>query len=269
MPTSLDVYLLPSLVEPERIAGRTAVVIDVLRATTTIVHALASGAAEVRVCQEVDDARRFAADYPGAVLAGERGGLPIPGFQLGNSPLEFTPAAVGGKTVLFTTTNGTRAMARCQGARRVLLAAFVNFSAICRELSEELASPSQSSPLAPRVDRQAGSLSHGVAIVCAGTDGEVTREDTLLAGAIVDDLAAHSGLKLSLNDQAEIAADAWRSCRADLGGHDPLGRALRHSRGGRNLIEIGLENDIAIAAEIDKFDLVPVLDLGTMRVTAA
>jgi 2-phosphosulfolactate phosphatase len=252
VPAPLDVYLLPSLVEPQSIAGRTAVVIDVLRATTTVVYALAGGAAEVRVCQEVDEARRLAADYPGAVLAGERGGLPIPGFHLGNSPLEFTPATVGRKTVLFTTTNGTRAMARCRGARRVLLAAFINFSAICRELSEELASPS----------------SRGAAIVCAGTDGEVTREDTLLAGAIVDDLATHSGLNLALNDQAEIAADAWRSCRADLGGHDPLGRALRASRGGRNLIEIGLENDIAIAAEIDKFDLVPVLDLATMRVVA-
>ncbi len=253
MAPPLDVYLLPSLVEPRSIAGRTAVVIDVLRATTTVVHALASGAADVRICQEVDEARGLAAEHQGAVLAGERGGLPIPGFHLGNSPQEFTPATVGGKTVLFTTTNGTRAMARCQGARRVLLAAFVNFSAVCRELSEELSSP----------DTQ------GAAIVCAGTDGEVTREDTLLAGAIVDDLSDHARLKLSLNDQAEIAADAWRSCRADLGGHDPLGRALRASRGGRNLIEIGLENDIAIAAEIDKFDLVPVVDVGTMRVAPA
>ncbi len=252
MPAPLDVYLLPSLAEPGNLAGRVAVVIDVLRATTTIVHALASGAAQVRVCQEVNEARRLAEEQPGAVLAGERGGLPIAGFHLGNSPAEFTPATVGGKSVLFTTTNGTRAMARCQGARRVLLAAFVNFSAICRELSDALSSPS----------------SQGAAIVCAGTDGEVTREDTLLAGAIVDDLSGITTLTLALNDQAEIAADAWRSCRADLGGHDPLGRALRASRGGRNLIEIGLENDIAIAAEIDKFDLVPELDLGTMRVVA-
>ena len=252
MPTSLDVYLLPSLVEPERIVGRTAVVIDVLRATTTIVHALASGAREVRVCQEVDEARALACGFPGAVLAGERGGLPIPGFHLGNSPAEFTPAAIGGKTVVFTTTNGTRAMARCQGAGRVLLATFVNFSAICRELSADARGP----------------FGGGIAIVCAGTEGEVTREDTLLAGAIVDDLTGVAGLELALNDQAEIAADAWRACRSDLSGRDPLGRALRQSRGGRNLIEIGMENDIAIAAEIDKFDLVPVLDLGTMRVVA-
>ena len=253
MAIPLDVYLLPSLVEPERIAGRTAVVIDVLRATTTIVHALASGAREVRICQEVEEARALAGASFGAVLAGERGGLPIPGFHLGNSPAQFTPPAVGGKSVFFTTTNGTRAMVRCQRAGRVLLAAFVNFSAVCRELSAAARSPN----------------CDGIAIVCAGTEGEVTREDTLLAGAIVDDLVAATELDLTLNDQAEIAADAWRNCRSDLGGRDPLGRALRQSRGGRNLIEIGMENDIVIAAEIDKFDLVPVLDLGTMRVTPA
>ena len=253
MPTPLDVYLLPSLVEPDKLSGRLAVVIDVLRATTTIVHALASGAAGVLICQEVDEARKLAASSPNAVLAGERGGLPIAGFHLGNSPLEYSPAAVGGKTVIFTTTNGTRAMARCAEAHRVLLAAFVNFSAICRELTAELSRPGSS----------------GAALICAGTDGEVTREDTLLAGAMVDDLASHDDLMLSLNDQAEIAVDAWHACRLDLGGHDPLGRALRQSRGGRNLIEIGLENDIAIAAEIDRFDLVPVLDLATWRVTVA
>ena len=249
----LDVFLLPSLVEPERLAGRTAVVIDVLRATTTIVHALAAGASAVAVCGEVDEARQLAASIPGSVLGGERGGRAIDGFHLGNSPAEYTRQSAFGKTVVFTTTNGTRAMSRCIGARRVLLGAFVNFSAVCRELSAEFAGP----------------LGRGIALVCAGTDGEVTREDTLLAGAIVDDLVRTHAAQLVLNDQAEIAADAWRACRQDLGGHDPLARALRHSRGGRNLIELGMENDIAIAAAIDKFDLAPLLDLGTMRVSAA
>lgn len=253
MPTPLDVYLLPALIETEKLHGRLAVVIDVLRATTTIAQALASGAVQVLVCQEIDEARKLAARYPSAILAGERGGLPIPEFHLGNSPQEFTATAVGGKTVVFTTTNGTRAMLRCAGARRVLLGAFVNFSALCRELTDELSGPSSS----------------GAVLVCAGTNGEVTREDTLLAGAIVDDLFGHADLELAANDQAEIAADAWRACRADLGGHDPLGRELRHSRGGRNLIEIGLENDISIAAEIDKFELVPELDMSVMRVSVA
>ncbi|HZL87827.1 MAG TPA: 2-phosphosulfolactate phosphatase [Pirellulaceae bacterium] len=253
MPTPLDVYLLPSLVEPERLSGRLVVVMDVLRATTTIVYALASGARDVFICQEVDDARRLAANLPAALLAGERGGLRIDGFPLGNSPREYTPAAVGGRTVVFTTTNGTRAMARCSKARCVLLGAFVNFSAVCRELTAELSPPASS----------------GVALVCAGTEGEVTGEDTLLAGAIVEELVQDRDNKCSLNDQAQIAADVWRACRSEDDGNDSLVRALRRSRGGRHLVEIGLESDIALAAGIDRFDLVPRLDLVKMRVTVA
>lgn len=247
MPASrtLRVFLLPDLAGTEELSGRTAVVIDVLRATTTIVHALAAGAQAVLPCAEVEQARQIAQRLGGeALLAGERGGLPIPGFDLGNSPREFTPARVAGKTIVFTTTNGTRALLRSANATRILLAAFVNFSAVCRELAGH----------------------EQVAIVCAGTDGEVTREDVLLAGALVDDLTrgeppgpAGRRTAWQLNDQAEIAADAWRTAVRLLTDR-PLGLALRLSRGGRNLIEIGQENDIDLAAQIDRFDLVPCYD---------
>jgi 2-phosphosulfolactate phosphatase len=181
-PRSLDVFLLPDLAAPDELAGRTVVVVDVLRATTTIIHALAAGATEVVPCLEVDEAQRIAAQHPGAaVLGGERGGSKIPGFDLGNSPTEYTPAAVADKAVIFTTTNGTRAMDRCRRARRVLLGAFVNLSAICRELT---------------AGRQ-------IAIVCAGTDGRVTREDTLFAGAVVHELVGQDLSCRSATDQAE------------------------------------------------------------------
>lgn len=270
MPRTINVHLLPALVEPHELAGRTVVVIDVLRATTTIIHALAAGAKEVIPLLEVEEARQVAAKLGGqAVLGGERGGQRIEGFELGNSPLEYTPAAVGGKTLVFTTTNGTRAMLRCKQARRILIAGFVNFSAVCRELAEE-----------EQID-----------VVCAGTDGHVTREDTLLAGAIVedsrprlrreplespqeirqrsspsDDGGAPRNGGLLCNDQAEIAADAWRTAVGTLSGRDPLAAALRESRGGRNLIEIGQENDIDLAAQIDRFDIVPELDIAAWRI---
>jgi 2-phosphosulfolactate phosphatase len=253
----IDVFLLPALVEPDELTGKIAVVIDVLRATTTIVHALAAGAAQVVPCLEVDDARRVAAEAPGQiVLGGERFGLPIPGFDLGNSPADYTGVRVGGKTVAFTTTNGTRAMQHCRAARRVLIGAFVNFSAVCRELLDE----------------------HDIALVCAGTNGHVTREDTLFAGAVVHELAnavstasgghepPEKSAPVALNDQAEIAADAWRACANDLTQYKLLGSALRASRGGRNLIDTGQENDIDLAAQIDRFDLVPELDLATWRI---
>ena len=244
----IDVYLLPALVEPAELAGKTAVVIDVLRATTTIIHALASGAAQVVPCLEVEDAVERASslaqgEQAGTLVlrGGERGGKPIPGFELGNSPAEYSRETVGGKTVFFTTTNGTRAMQRCRLARRVLIGAFVNFSAVCRELASE----SQ------------------IALVCSGTDGHVTREDTLLAGALVTDLARDGSWRL--NDQAEIAADSWQTAVRLLTDR-PLGILLRGSRGGRNLIEIGQENDIDLAAQIDKFDIVPELDLAAWRI---
>src|SRR5262245_55111471 len=92
MPTAgqIDVYLLPALVEPAALAGKTVVVIDVLRATTTIIQALANGALEVVPCLEIEDARRIGAVAGAkAILGGERGGVPIPGFDLGNSPAEY------------------------------------------------------------------------------------------------------------------------------------------------------------------------------------
>lgn len=238
----IDVYLLPTLVEPEELAGRTCVMIDVLRATTTIVHALAAGATQVIPCLEVDEARRVAAEVgSSAVLGGERAGGKIAGFDLGNSPAEYTMASVRSKTLVFTTTNGTRALARCQQASRVLIGAFVNFSAVCSELAG--------------ADR--------IALVCGGTDGEVTREDALLAGAMVTELK-RSG-PATLNDQAEIAADAWQTAVRFLTDR-PLGMTLRDSRGGRNLIGIGHENDIDLAAQLDRFDIVPELDLAAWRI---
>jgi 2-phosphosulfolactate phosphatase len=241
----IDVYLLPDLVEPAGLAGKTVVVIDVLRATTTIIHALSAGAVEVVPCLEIAEARRIAAEVGrDLILGGERGGLPIPGFDLGNSPAEYTPQRVAGKTVVFTTTNGTRAMQRCKLADRVLLGAFVNFSAICREL--------------------AGIAQ--IALLCAGTDGHVTREDTLLAGAIVVDLTRAK--RIRLNDQALLAADAWQTA-VRLMTDRPLGMMLRDSRGGRNLIDTGQENDIDLAAQIDKFDFVPQLDLTAWRIRVA
>ena len=241
-PRKIDVYLLPTLVEPEELAGRTCVVIDVLRATTTIVHALAAGATEVVPCLEVEEARRVAAGVgPTARLGGERAGGKIAGFDLGNSPAEYTPASIRGRTLVFTTTNGTRALARCERSARVLIGAFVNFSAVCGELAS--------------ADR--------IALVCGGTDGEVTREDALLAGALATELK-RSG-PAALNDQAEIAADAWQTAVRILTDRH-LGMTLRDSRGGRNLIGIGHENDIDLAAQIDRFDIVPELDLAAWRI---
>lgn len=255
----LNVHLLPGLIEPTATAGRTVVVIDVLRATTTICHALQAGATCVVPCLEIDEARAKA-EEPGiresgrCVLGGERRGLKIEGFDLGNSPIEYTSTSVGGRTVVFTTTNGTRALLRAAAADEILLGAFVNLSALAAVLQGR-----------ERVD-----------LLCAGTNGVVTAEDALLAGAIVDRLAqASRGRKPSddslsqhglpiLNDQALLVREAWRQVAAS---GRPLAAVLRDCRGGRNLIGEGFDADIDTAAKIDAVPLVPKFDAATGRIT--
>lgn len=253
MPSLLNVYALPNWVTPEDLAGGTVVVIDVLRAATTIVHALAAGAVEVIACEEVDEARQIAAQLPRSevVLGGERGGLRIEGFDLGNSPLEYDSAAVAGKTVVFTSTNATRAMARCRQAETAFLAAFVNATAVL----EQLVGKSQ------------------IHLVCAGSNGEVTRDDVLLAGLLVERLQRRCPSLYRLNAQAITARENWMASFAvpmAIGAEKLppplLADQLRKSPAGQRLVSIGLEDDVFAAAQLDRFDLVAVLDPQTLHI---
>jgi 2-phosphosulfolactate phosphatase len=249
-PATLCVHFLPEMVSSDELADSTVVAVDVLRATSTIVHALGNGASAVRICLEIDEARRLAAKLkasPGldVLLGGERGGKPIEGFDLGNSPEEYTPAQVTGKTVVMTTTNGTRAIRHAARASRILVGAFSNLSATCNELI--------------RLEQ--------IDIVCAGTENQITREDVLFAGAVAHEVTLAQAVQL--NDQAELAIDAWRKLQHDIAGGVPLAEILRSSLGARNLIEIGMESDIEIAARIDAFDLVAEVDKDLWEVRRA
>jgi 2-phosphosulfolactate phosphatase len=235
----VQVYLLPELAPPGRLAGGVAVVIDVLRASTTIIHALAAGCTAVRPCAEVEEARTLAGSMRAGrvLLGGERGGVPLPGFDLGNSPREYTAKVCRGNTLVLTTTNGTRALVRAAEAERTLVAGFVNFSAVCEQL---------------RLDVRP------IQIVCAGTAGEVTLEDTLLAGALIDFLCEVAEVRL--NDGARLAWDCFENHGAVLLG------ALQISQGGASLRQLGYDEDIQAAAQVDQFHLVPELRREPLRV---
>src|SRR3954462_9477213 len=161
----LRVHKLPREVDEKDLVGSTVVVIDLLRATSTICQALASGAREVVPFLEIDDALAAAKglDRADIVLGGERRGGKIPGFDVGNSPAEYTPHVVGGKRVFITTTNGTRAMHHARLASRVVLGCFLNLSVVVASVKN-----------ATEID-----------ILCAGTDGGETGEDILAAGSMV------------------------------------------------------------------------------------
>jgi len=248
----LRVHYLPESVAAEEMASGTAVVIDVLRATTTIVFALAAGARAVIPCLTIENARAAAAALPadGVVLGGERGGRPIEGFDLGNSPAEYVAGMVSGKTIVLTTTNGTKALLQCAGAEHIVIGSFVNLSAVCSVLSGR----------------------HSVDLVCAGTDGQITREDVLVAGAIVDRLTCEQldfEPAWELNGEARAARDAWLAVIGGATGRELTARlieAMRASRGGENLVALGMAGDIELAAQIDRFPIVPRFDPASGRI---
>jgi 2-phosphosulfolactate phosphatase len=251
----LDVHPLPKQVAENALAGSTVVVIDLLRASTTICQALASGAIEVVPFLEVVDALAAAAAAPDRdqiVLGGERGGRRIDGFDLGNSPAEYARKVVAGKRVFLTTTNGTRALSHARLARRVLVGSFVNLSAVADSIRDEA-----------RID-----------ILCAGTGGEVTREDLLAAGALIEAICFSDVSPRNMNDSAAAARIDWRQmCDAarvagrTVSAH--LAVELRDTLGGRNVISIGLERDLVDCSQIDALDVVPQLDIAAWRIRSA
>jgi 2-phosphosulfolactate phosphatase len=223
-------------------AGGIAVVIDVLRASTTIITALAHGALRVEPVLTIEEARAEAAGR-GAMLGGERGGRRIDGFDLGNSPLEYGRDRVAGRSIVITTTNGTAALHACTRAAEVLIGAVVNRSAVAAT-AHGLA------------------LEHGgcdVHLVCAGTDAAVTEEDLLAAGAILDAALRQNGcIKTALDATGREALAFFRATVA-AGPTAPaaIAREFSSSRGGRNLIDIGMDADLPFSAAIDSLPVVP------------
>ncbi|MGI9472228.1 MAG: 2-phosphosulfolactate phosphatase [Rubripirellula sp.] len=216
-----------------------AVVIDVLRATSVMSTAAASGADRVITCREVSEAFALASQLsPRPLLCGERGCKPIQGFDLGNSPAEYGRERVESRTLILTTTNGTKAIERASSAKRMLAASFLNLDAVVHALANcEL-----------------------VHLACAGTDGDVTAEDVLLAGAIIDQCHAHYGA-VTINDESTLARELWHSwfpvaATHDLPSPSDLAKRLRETQGGRNLIRLGFEADLDRCAVLNQHDAV-------------
>ena len=216
------VVLLPALLTPDDLAGRTVVVFDVLRATTTMAVALAAGAAAVRVYGSLDDARAAAAAFDGPkLLAGELHARKPDGFDAGNSPAEFTPASCAGRTLLMATTNGTRALVAARAAAVLATGAIVNAAATAEAI-----------------------IGTGlpVTLLCSGTEGFVSGEDAIGCGAVLD---ATPDLEPE-NDAAFLALSAWQAAR------DRLDLTFRDFRSGHNLGRADLLGDIADVTGLDR-----------------
>ena len=240
----LDVHFLPNTLSEDILTGSVAIVVDLLRASTTMVTALAAGAETILPCESVEQARKLAAEFPedSVILGGERGGMKIEGFHFGNSPSDYTSKTVGKKTVVFTTTNGTKALAESRHAERIFVGAFVNLSMVTR-LAVESRLP--------------------IHVVCAGTNGRITREDVLCAGAIAiacTESYNTLGQTIERTDAAHIAMDCYRNTKNNL--YDEICDSI----GGRNLVRLGFTADIKTACQIDHVPIVPEYHPNTGRV---
>ena len=240
----IDVVLSPAFLDPETLKGRRVVVIDVLRASTSIATALASGARAVIPATDTGEAGRLAAtlDPEFSLLGGERDGKPVAGFGAGNSPAEYGPEAVKGKTVVLTTTNGTRALEKAKAGVAVAVGSLVNAGAAARFLAEG-------------VERGEPGT-----ILCAGWVGRVSLEDTLCAGLIVSRIVPANEAP-ALSDPAKIAYALYQ------GSQDDLPRAIRGTEHARRLQALGFGDDIARCSAVDTLDVLPLQHDG--RITTA
>ena len=221
--------------------GTTCVVFDILRATSTMVTALAQGAESIIPVAEISEAVALGKSYPEILLAGERCGLRIGveltggvDFDLGNSPREFTRKRVAGKSIAMTTTNGTRALRACFHAGTLLIAAFANLSATADFLLKQ------------RPER--------LLLVCAGTGEEVSYEDLLGAGALCDLLQGDFSAE-EMSDSFLMALKLFRLEAENVAG------AFAQSRNGKRLLALpDLREDVAFCARRDIFPLVARMD---------
>lgn len=236
----IDVYPTAANIPADELEGRAAVVIDVLRATTTITQALSHGADTVVPVLSPEEAFQVVRDNPDRdfVLGGERKSVLIPGFHLSNSPLEYTEKRVSGRVVLFTTTNGTRAIRGAASAKHVFICSFLN---------------------APAVARRLASLDVDVSICCAGTYDQFSLEDTACAGALVDMLTGPDA-NVHLNDLAHVSRDLYRQYKGRIA------ELLHLSTHGQNLLRIGLQEDLIHCAQFGALPLVPVFRDGQVTV---
>lgn len=231
----LDVLFDAAAITPADTTGRVVAVIDVLRASTTVAIALANGARHVVPFQSTEEVilRSKQFERGDVRLAGERKMLAVPGFDLGNSPREFTPAIVGGKTILFSTTNGTVALLAVTGARETVVASYVNFSVVAALLRAAL---------------RGGTA---VTIVCAGRDRQFSLEDAACAGRYVRAITKRLA-GVQMNDAAMAAA------LLDRRYGDNLSLLFADSVHGQALAAAGFEEDLVICGTLDSYPVVPI-----------
>ncbi len=237
----IETLLAPGEIEEGLVKSKTVAIVDVLRACTTIAFAMSHGCERIIPVETVEAATKLASSLErgSALLGGEREGKRLDGFDLGNSPGEYTADLVKGKTVILTTSNGTKAITLSQGAKEILITSFVNLSAVARYISAHGCK--------------------GLTVICAGKDNRFALEDAVCAGMLINEVCKTGECELADGSQAALSLyRLHESSILDL---------LRSCEHGKYLAGIGFENDLKACARVDYLKIVPVVKDG--RITAA
>lgn len=226
-----EVILSPALVPYYDLEGKVVVVIDILRATTTMCYAFMNGAERIIPIESIGEAKKYLdGDY---VVAAERDGLVAEGFTLGNSPESFTPEIVNGKTIVLTTTNGTYMLNQCLAADKIVTGAFTNISALCNWLI---------------------GWNQPVILACAGWKNKFNLEDTVFAGAVLHTIKDHFDLE---SDSCVAALNLFLTASQNLEGY------MRHSNHAQRFERLGID-DLPICLKTDVTDIVPIYSNGVL-----
>ena len=238
---SLETLFIPEEIKNTELADKLVIVIDVLRASSTIVTALANGCNGFIPILSPEQVREKAQQFEkeGILLGGEREGKKIEGFDLGNSPREYKKKVVKDKTIIFSTTNGVKTLEMAKDARKIIIGSFLNLQAVCNYCTN---------------------YQGDILIICAGREGRFSLEDTACAGMIIHSL---KDVFPSTFQESDACLTAWVLYKK-FGNN--IWEILRKSQHGRYLESIGLSEDLKFCSQLDFYHIVPILRDGIISI---
>lgn len=242
----VEVYIAQSLIKDDlAFKDKNVVVIDILRATSTMTVALANGAKEIIPAETISNAARIARGSTNSLLCGERGSKVVEGFDLGNSPYEFQPEIIKGKSLIFSTTNGTLSIVKSKLAKSCVLASFLNLSKVIEYIND---------------------LDEDVKLVCSGKLNNFCIEDAVCAGVIIKKLI-ESDKKLELNDPEYAVLRLGELLALSSGkiSSEKIFGMLKKSEHGKYLMSLGFEKDLEFCSKVDSYSFIPLFTKGVIK----